>query len=172
MGMLAQELGLCKSAIYHHVESKEAILETALDRALTCLEQVLEETRGMDLRPVAELEHVLSRCVRTVTGSVPYMTLLMRLRGNSEVERCALDRRHTLTLHLEGLIARAQAEGDVHPDADPGTSSWIMTGIIASLVDWYSPERVTSVEDLAYAVVQTALAGLRQTPGSQAADLI
>ena len=41
MGMLATHLGISKSAIYHHVESKEEILEQALARALDALEEVL-----------------------------------------------------------------------------------------------------------------------------------
>ncbi|HRN29884.1 MAG TPA: helix-turn-helix domain-containing protein, partial [Terrimesophilobacter sp.] len=32
MGVLAENLGITKSAIYHHVPSKEFLLELALDR--------------------------------------------------------------------------------------------------------------------------------------------
>ena len=38
MGMLATHLGISKSAIYHHVESKEAILDHAVTEALDALE--------------------------------------------------------------------------------------------------------------------------------------
>ncbi|MDX6266250.1 MAG: hypothetical protein QOD70_990, partial [Frankiales bacterium] len=37
---LARRLKISKSAIYHHVESKDALLGLALDRALTGLEEV------------------------------------------------------------------------------------------------------------------------------------
>ena len=39
---LAAKLGLTKSALYHHVESKESILAIALDDALTGLERALD----------------------------------------------------------------------------------------------------------------------------------
>jgi AcrR family transcriptional regulator len=43
MGVLADRLGLSKSAIYHHFASKDEILERALDQALGSLEGVLDE---------------------------------------------------------------------------------------------------------------------------------
>ena len=43
MGVLADRLGLSKSAIYHHFASKDEILERALDEALSGLEGVLDE---------------------------------------------------------------------------------------------------------------------------------
>ena len=49
IGMLADRLGLSKSAIYHHVASKEELLRLALDEALDGLEGVLlapEATTG------------------------------------------------------------------------------------------------------------------------------
>ena len=42
MGDLARELGLTKSAIYHHVPSKEALLAAALDEALDGLSAAID----------------------------------------------------------------------------------------------------------------------------------
>ena len=42
MGDLARELGLTKSAIYHHVPSKEHLLAEALDEALDGLTAAIE----------------------------------------------------------------------------------------------------------------------------------
>ncbi|HIW98962.1 MAG TPA: TetR/AcrR family transcriptional regulator [Candidatus Nesterenkonia stercoripullorum] len=164
MGMLGQALGLCKSAIYHHVDSKEKILDTALERALTAVESVLEGAHCLGLSPARELEEVLAGCVHAVDASLPHMTLLMRLRGNSELERRAIHRRQALERRICELIARAQAEGEIREDVDADTTSWMVMGIITSLVEWYSPERVTSVEDLAEKVVRMALGGFRQAP--------
>src|SRR6185503_14296838 len=44
MGVLADRLGLSKSAIYHHFASKDEILDRALDTALGALEGVLEQS--------------------------------------------------------------------------------------------------------------------------------
>ena len=42
IGDLARELGLTKSAIYHHVPSKEALLTAALDEALDGLSAAID----------------------------------------------------------------------------------------------------------------------------------
>ena len=47
LGVLAERLGLSKSAIYHHFASKEQMLEVALSKALDALEAL---TTGGDLR--------------------------------------------------------------------------------------------------------------------------
>src|SRR3954451_24154007 len=42
IGDLARELGLTKSAIYHHVSSKESLLSAALDEALDGLSAAID----------------------------------------------------------------------------------------------------------------------------------
>ncbi|WP_410506802.1 TetR/AcrR family transcriptional regulator [[Mycobacterium] appelbergii] len=42
---LAKDLGVSKSAIFHHFDGKEAILAAALDEALDGLDQVVTEAR-------------------------------------------------------------------------------------------------------------------------------
>ena len=46
MGILAENLGISKSAIYHHVPSKGDLLKLALDHALGGLEAILDQPRG------------------------------------------------------------------------------------------------------------------------------
>ena len=48
---LALRLGLTKSALYHHFDSKEQLLAEALDDALSALEGVLPSPRRRPARP-------------------------------------------------------------------------------------------------------------------------
>src|ERR1700716_1157374 len=63
IGMLADRLGLSKSAIYHHVSSKDELLELALDEALDGLEGVLREPGATTGRAADRLAHVLRGAV-------------------------------------------------------------------------------------------------------------
>ena len=154
MGMLSKHLGISKSAIYHHVESKEEILGQALDRALDALEAVFAEVLASDSDPVVKLERILDGSVRVLVAQMPYVTLLLRLRGNSEVEEAALQRRRTLTRNLEEL-------GELRSDISGKSAPRLMLGMVNSIVDWYQPGRSGTVDQLAATVVTMVFAGLR-----------
>ena len=166
MGMLSSELGISKSAIYHHVTSKEEILEEALLRALDALESMIFEVQSRDLRSVDTLEEIVRGSVRVLVEHMPYVTLLLRLRGNSEVEVAALERRRRITRTMEQLVRHAQEDGDLREDVSSKSAPRLMLGMVNSIVDWYQPGGVGTTDALADTVVKMALDGLRLTPAA------
>lgn len=161
MGTLSRHLGISKSAIYHHVESKEEILEQALGRALDSLEEVLASAERTEAPAVERLEQVVRGTVRVLVEQMPYVTLLLRLRGNSEVETRALERRRAVTRQVGALIEQAQAEGDLRDDISGRSASRLLLGMINSIVDWYRPDPDKASDALADTVVALAFSGLR-----------
>lgn len=161
MGTLSKHLGISKSAIYHHVQSKEEILEQALSRALDSLEEIVRGGEVMTASAVDRLEAVIRGTVGVLVEQMPYVTLLLRLRGNSEVETHALERRRSITRRVGQIIAQAQAERGVRDDLSARSASRLLLGMINSIVDWYKPDAETSIEELADSVVAFAFAGLR-----------
>ncbi|MFC7571198.1 TetR/AcrR family transcriptional regulator [Klenkia terrae] len=85
MDVLADRLGVTKSAIYHHVRSKVELLELALDRALDGLFAVLASTG--EGPAVDRLEQVVRGSVGVLVAELPFVTLLLRVRGNSPSRR-------------------------------------------------------------------------------------
>lgn len=164
MGMLSKHLGISKSAIYHHVDSKEEILDQALDQALGGLEAVLREAARDGEDAAEQLVVIVEGTVRVLVDQMPNVTLLLRLRGNSEVEKRALERRRRITHEIGDLIARAQQEGTIRDDLSPRHTSRLLLGMINSVVDWYRPEAGDSVEGLVRTVRTMATSGLRSRP--------
>ncbi|BDZ55246.1 hypothetical protein GCM10025870_23190 [Agromyces marinus] len=123
MGVLADRLGLSKSAIYHHFASKDEILDRALDEALGSLEGVLDEPEASVGSAADRLDHVLRGAVRVLVEQLPSVTLLLRVRGNTEVERRALARRRAFDRRVTALVAEAQAEGRCAPTSTCASSS-------------------------------------------------
>lgn len=164
MGMLSTELGISKSAIYHHVSSKEEILQEALIRALDALEAMIFEVQARDLRAIDTLEQIVRGSVRVLVEQMPYVTLLLRLRGNSEIELAALERRRRITRTMEQLVRHAQEDGDLRTDVSSKSAPRLMLGMVNSIVDWYQPGGIGTTDALSDTVVKMALDGLRLAP--------
>ena len=158
---LAARLGLSKSALYHHYESKEALLEIALDEAIGSLEGVLHEPGAQDGSAGERFEYVLSGAVRVLVDKLPYVTLLLRVRGNSDVERAALDRRRAFDRDVTELVRKAQADGTVRADIDASVATRLLFGMVNSIVEWYRPTGAEGAAELADDVLAVALDGLR-----------
>jgi AcrR family transcriptional regulator len=161
MDELAGRLGITKSAIYHHVPSKGDLLRMALDRALDELFAVTVEPGATAGPAIARLEHVVRGSVRVLATELPFVTLLLRVRGNSAVERAALHRRREFDRIVTGLVTAAVAEGSVRSDIDPSVIARLLFGAVNSLTEWYRPDGDLSPDGLADALVHTAFDGLR-----------
>src|SRR4051794_33858494 len=167
MEELAARLGVTKSAIYHHVPSKVELLRLALDRALDGLFAVTEEPGATGGRAIERLEHVVRGSVRVLAEELPFVTLLLRVRGNSPVERAALQRRRDFDRFVTGLVRAAATEGDVRPDIDPAVTSRLLFGCVNSLTEWYRPDRGLDPVALADALVATTFDGIRTEPRTE-----
>ena len=161
MGVLAARLGLSKSAIYHHVASKDELLELALGQALDGLEGVLREDAALAGAASDRLAHVLRGAVRVLTDKLPYVTLLLRVRGNTDVERRALARRRAFDRAVAALVVEARDEGSLRSDVDPGVATRLLFGMINSIVEWYRPGGAEGADQLAEDVLTVAFDGLR-----------
>jgi AcrR family transcriptional regulator len=161
MGTLASRLALSKSAIYHHFSSKEELLEVALDEALRGLEGVLAEEEAQTGRASDRLDFILRGAVRILVTRQPYVTLLLRLHGNTAVERAALARRRAFSQSVASLLIAARDEGSLRSDIDPAVVARLVFGMINSIVEWYRPDGPESASQLADDVLAIALDGLR-----------
>ena len=163
VGDLARELGVTKSAIYHHVPSKEALLAAALDEALEGLSRAIDD--AVAVRPGTSAYERLRRAVRQsveiLVDHLPAVTLLLRVRGNSEVELDALERRRVIDHKLATLVQAAVDEGSLRADIPPELISRLLFGMVNSLVEWYRPDGAVSVRELSTSITELAFGGLR-----------
>lgn len=156
---LAARLGLSKAALYHHFASKEEVLEVAVASALDGLEGVLIDASATSAGE--RLAEVLQGAVGVLVAQLPAVTLLLRVRGNSEVERRALERRRAFDQAVTEIVRAAQADGAVRADVDASVATRLLFGMVNSLVEWYRPGGPEDAEALARDVLTVALDGLR-----------
>lgn len=161
VGDLANDLGLSKSAIYHHVPSKEHLLQQALDEALDALTAALERIEAdPELAAVDRLRTAVHTSVVVLINHLPAVTLLLRVHGNSAAEQEALARRRGLDDRLAAMVQAAVDDGDLRDDIPPHLLSRLLFGMVNSLVEWVRPGHDESAVDLAGAVTALAFDGL------------
>jgi AcrR family transcriptional regulator len=163
---LSRRLGISKSSIYYHVDSKEDLLALALDRALDGLFSVADQVTAGDEPAIERLERLVRGSVQVLVDRLPYVTLLLRARGNTSTERRALARRREFDQIVADLVKQAERDGDIRPDVDPAVTARLLFGLVNSLIEWYRPDRAGAAADaLADAVCAVAFDGLRVRRG-------
>jgi len=161
MEHLSARLGISKSSIYHHVSGKEELLRLAVDRALDALFAATQAPDTTTGPAIDRLENLVKRSIHVLVEELPYVTLLLRIRGNTTVERRALARRREFDHIVGDLVQAACDEGGIRPDVDPGLTSRLIFGTVNSLIEWYRPSRTYGAEEVADAVATMIFDGLR-----------
>lgn len=154
MGHVSSVLGISKSALYHHISSKEEILEYAVTRAQDALDGVVDKAEASDASPGEKVRALIYGSIEVLCADQESVTLLLRLRGNSELEMRALQRRREFTRRVIPLIDAAQASGEIRSDLDTGVLTRLMFGTVNSVIEWYETGgRLSSDEIARHAVV-------------------
>ena len=158
---LARATGMTKSSLYHHVSGKEDLLRLGVARGLDELFAVLVEPGSTQGLAADRLEHVIRRSVEVLAQQLPYVTLLLRVRGNTTAERWALERRREFDARLTELVAHAVQQREIRDDLDPRLVTRLLFGAVNSITEWYRPETGHGVDEVADTLVRLILDGLR-----------
>ncbi len=161
MGHVAKELGITKSALYHHISSKEEILELTVAHALSNLEAVVAEVAESDLGPGERVWSLIRGSIEVLCTDPKSFALLLRLRGNSDVEERALERRRKLTRSVVPLVRDAQEAGEIRADLDAAVLTRMVFGMVNSVAEWYDPKGKLGAEEVANSVAELLFGGLR-----------
>jgi AcrR family transcriptional regulator len=159
MDHIADAARIAKSSVYHHVKGKEELLRRGLGRALDALFAVLDEPGAGTGAAVDRLRHIMRRTTEIIAARQPEVALLIRVRGNTDTERWALERRREFDRALVALIEKAVEEGDLRPDVPPRIASRLIFGMITSITEWYRTDGPVGPEDIAAAAELLTLRG-------------
>lgn len=160
---LSRAAGITKSSFYHHFSGKEALLRAALERALDGLFAILDEDGARSGTALARLRYIVRGQVAVLVEELPYVTLLLRVRGNTESERWALERRRAFDAQIAALVREAVERGEVRAGVEPGLAARLLSGMVNSVVEWAKPGRGLST--LPDEVTRAAFEGILPAAG-------
>lgn len=158
---LSQASGLSKSSLYHHIESKEQLLRLSLQRALEPLMATLADERAISGRAIDRLRYLIDRNLEIMAERMPYVTLLLNVRGNTETERWALEERRTYDRAVAAVVREAIADGDLRSDIEAGIVARLIFGSTNSIREWYRPGQGLSPAELCEQLISLLMNGVR-----------
>jgi AcrR family transcriptional regulator len=160
MEHLASAAGITKAAFYHHIGGKEELLARGFDRALDALLALFEEPGATEGPALDRVRHLVIRVVELTHELLPEVTVLLRSRGNSEIEKNAVNRRRQFDRRVGELVAAAQIEGSIRGDHEPHLVARLIIGMANSVTEWYQPAGKLGPRQLASTIAAIALDGI------------
>ena len=163
MADIARALGVHKSSIYHHISGKEQLLDDAVKRALDALHGMLTEPGAVEGTAAQRLHYVVRRTVEIMVQRIAEVTVLLRVRGNTETERWAMSRRRDFDRAVQRIVDEAIADGELRSDIDGALVTRLVFGMSNSVTEWYQASGKLSADDIAGAIERVIFEGLRSS---------
>jgi AcrR family transcriptional regulator len=162
LDQVARAAGITKASIYYHARGKEELLLRGVGRAFDALFAVLKEPDAAKGPAVNRLKHVVRRTIEIAVAMTPEVALLLRVRGNTRVERRILGRRREFDRLMAELIAAAQKEKSIRNDVDARLATRLLFGMLNSITEWYRREGALHAPEIADALFKIAFDGLER----------
>jgi AcrR family transcriptional regulator len=160
LDQVAAAAGITKASIYYHADGKEALLAHGAGRALDALFAVLEEPDAREGRAIDRLRYVIRRTIELTVERLPEVALLLRVRGNTAIERWIVERRRHFDRLVAAIVGEAQSKGEIRADIDAGLITRMLFGMLNSIIEWYRPGHGLGVKDIVGAATRIAFEGL------------
>lgn len=161
---IARAAGITKSSIYHHVSSKEELLDRGVTRALDLLFATLDEPQALNGSYVSRVQYVLQRGIEVEVSHLDEVAVLLRLRGNTKVERRALERRRVFDRHVGELVRHAMDNNEIRGDLDPLVVTRLLFSMANWLTEWFDPRGQLTTADIGDTITKLAFEGLQGSP--------
>jgi AcrR family transcriptional regulator len=162
---IARAVAIRKPSLYHHFDSKEAILlailDTGMERLITQLETVVSSDQ-----PCTSKLHAAIHChATTIAHNLEGASVFLREdRGlGDEYLRRYLTRRD----HFEGLIRRIVQQGvteGVFRQVDVAIAVNAVLGMVNWMTRWYNPQGRLSADQIADQFADLVMHGLSREP--------
>ncbi|MEW6718377.1 MAG: TetR/AcrR family transcriptional regulator [Chloroflexota bacterium] len=161
MQEIAQAVNLQKASLYHHVNSKQEILLTLLDRGLDILIERLNEVRDKQVSPPEKL-HLAMRCY--LNSLVEYRdlstVLLLEYRSlEPEFYRRHVKRRDRFEQIWKDILEEGKQKGDFLVE-DISLVAKALLGVMNWTITWYRLEGSLSSDEIASKLADLFLQGL------------
>jgi AcrR family transcriptional regulator len=164
---VADAMDLSRPALYHYVNSKEAILEALVSEASVSNAAFLSELRlRSDLTPTACIEEAVRGMALRSARSPLQFRVLITSEAHLPADLAEVHERakREVLEHLTAILAGAVEAGTIRP-VDERLTAFAILGTVLWIPFWFKPEGRASAETVAEEFVRFVLDGLVRPDG-------
>jgi hypothetical protein len=138
------------------------LLARGVGRAFDALFAVLDEPPARRGAALVRLKYIVHRTIEITVDQLPEVTLLLRVRGNTPVERRLMERRREFDHLMARIVRDAQRQGDIRADVEPRLATRLLFGMLNSITEWYRPSGDLDAAELSEAIFRIAFDGMER----------
>jgi len=159
---IAEEVGILKGSLYHHFESKEALLYLVVKEPIAQLYRTIAAIADADLAPTEKLRRAILAHLEAFDRHYPHLFVYLR-------EREAVKRRFREMIGFspkdyercwQQILREGVENGEFRPELDIQVTSYGLLGMLNWAYKWYDPQGRLSIGEVADQFTALALAGL------------
>jgi AcrR family transcriptional regulator len=159
---IADEVGILKGSLYHHLASKEDLLYLTVKEPIARMYQTMGEIVAIDLPAPEKLRRAILAHVEAFDQHYPHLFVYLR-------EREEMKRRFRELIKLspkqyerfwQQILREGIKSGEFRADLDVQVVSYGLLGMLNWLYQWYRPQGRLSVREVAEQFTAIALSGL------------
>ena len=163
---ISEQVGVLKGSLYHHITSKEDLLEEVIRVGQ---EGIVENLLLCETFAENPLEQLVAFCyghVRLNATPERLVRGVVFLRDGDKLtprKRTALNKRRDEYDHyLRNILDQAQAQGLIDPDVHSRICSFAIFGVVTSYIRWYRPGGPMTPHEIGREFAAFALASVRR----------
>ncbi len=158
---VAQALAIQKPSLYHHFESKEAILLAILENGMERLTHQLEEIAASDQDCVTKLRAAIQAQADAIASNPPRAAVFLREdRGLGDDYLAQYLAKSDRVQHFFRVIIQQGIDAGVFRKADVGITASALLGAVNWMTRWYRPAGRLSAPQIADLFADLFLEGL------------
>jgi TetR/AcrR family transcriptional regulator, cholesterol catabolism regulator len=162
---IADEVGILKGSLYHHFESKEALLYLVVKEPIAQMFRTIAAIAEADSTATEKLRRAILAHLEAFDRHYPHLFVYLRERESvkrrfremigfspKEYERC-----------WQQILREGVEQEEFRPDLDIQVTSYGLLGMLNWAYKWYDPQGRLSIGEVAEQFTSLALGGLAAT---------
>ncbi|HEY9415109.1 MAG TPA: TetR/AcrR family transcriptional regulator [Pseudonocardia sp.] len=159
---IADELGILKGSLYHHVRSKSELLYEVVREPVQEMVDSLEKIVATEAPADQRLDEFVRMHVATLIRNFPNLSVYLQERFGAEAPADSirqLSRRYQTLVEL--LVSDGISQGVFRADVDSRLVASTLLGSLNWMHKWIRPDSVTEPAEAAETILAVTLDGLR-----------